>query len=383
MAKNRANRRGRRAVRPRSRPRAARVRAVPRYQDGYGNGYREGVQAGISSFDTLFEGTSIIIPTFNQRELLGKCINSIVRHTQPAYEIIVIDNGSTDGTAEYLARLGGTVRYRVLERNRGFAGACNIGLMMAKGRTLMLLNNDTLVTKNWLANLLACLDSDPGIGAVGPVTNYIGGEQQIRVPYTNVHDMQSFASGFNRHDPGRWQETDRLVGFCVLMRRETFLRIGYLDEGFEFGNFEDDDWDTRVRLLGQRLVIAGDTFIHHFGSVSIRALGDDFLRVHAANERYYIDKWRGWQQWAGTVASAIAEDGNAGSLGLSELFPERGCRPRGRCRRLLGGRRHAQARDRRAAVRGRQALAHRSAPMARRGPDRSGCSGLPLARRRR
>ncbi|SFA93669.1 Glycosyltransferase, GT2 family [Cohnella sp. OV330] len=321
MVNNRTSRGGRRDRRPRSRRGGARVRAVPVYQDGYGNGYREGVQAGIASFDTLFDGTSIIIPTYNQRELLGKCIHSIVRHTEPSYEIIVIDNGSNDGTAEYLAKLGGTVRYRVLERNLGFAGACNIGLMMAKGRTLMLLNNDTIVTDNWLDNLLACLNSDPGIGMVGPVTNFISGEQQIPVPYTDVRDMQAFASGFNRHDPDRWQKTDRLVGFCVLMRRETFLGIGYLDEGFELGNFEDDDWDIRVRLLGQRLVIAGDTFIHHFGSVSIKALGDGFLPVHTANERYYLDKWRGWQQWAGIVASATVEDEHACSLGLSELFP--------------------------------------------------------------
>ncbi|MFC3800540.1 glycosyltransferase family 2 protein [Cohnella sp. GCM10012308] len=323
MVKNRAFRGGRRAVRQRPRPRrrGARVRATPGYQDGYGNGYREGVQAGLASFDTLFDGTSIIIPSYNQRELLGKCINSIVRYTEPSYEIIVIDNGSTDGTAEYLASLGGSVRYRVMERNLGFAGACNIGLMMAKGRTLMLLNNDILVTRNWLDQMLACLNSDPAIGMVGPVTNFISGEQQIPVPYTDIHDMQSFASNFNRHDPARWQDTDRLVGFCVLMRRETFLKIGYLDEGFELGNFEDDDWDIRVRLLGQRLVIAGDTFIHHFGSVSIRALGDGFLRIHTANERYYLDKWRGWQQCAGIVASSSADEERASALGISELFP--------------------------------------------------------------
>ncbi|CAI6042994.1 glycosyltransferase family 2 protein [Cohnella sp. JJ-181] len=329
MNKKRASPGGRRSRRPRQGRRAARgprVRALPGFGDGYGNGYREGVQAGLQSFDTLFDGTSIIIPTFNQQELLRRCINSIVRHTEPSYEIIVVDNGSTDGTAEYLKKLGGTVRYRALERNLGFAGACNIGLMMAKGQTLMLLNNDTLVTENWLDNLLACLNSDPDIGMVGPVTNFISGEQQIPVPYSEIHDMQAFAAGFNRRNPDRWQETERLVGFCVLMRRETFLRVGYLDEGFELGNFEDDDFNIRVRLLGQRLVIAGDTFIHHVGSVSIRALGDGFNQIHTKNERYYLDKWRGWQQWAGIgiAASQPAEDGRSGSrppLGLSVLFP--------------------------------------------------------------
>jgi len=324
MANVRPPRRGRRPRRRRAGRKVAVVRAAPGYDDGYGNGYREGVQAGLQSFDTLFEGTSIIIPTFNQKALLSRCINSIFKHTEPSYEVIVIDNGSTDGTADYLASLGGAVRYKALDRNLGFAGACNIGLMMAKGQTLMLLNNDTLVTRNWLENLLACLGSDPGIGMVGPVTNFISGEQQIPVPYADIQDMWPFAASFNRHDPGRWRETDRLVGFCVLLRRETFLKIGYLDEGFELGNFEDDDWDIRVRLLGQRLVIAGDTFIHHFGSVSIRALGDGFLHIHAANERYYLDKWRGWQQVAviGAAAPDAAADGaKTAALGISELFP--------------------------------------------------------------
>lgn len=325
MANVRSPSRGRRPGRRRAKRSGPVVRQAPDYEDGYGNGYREGVQAGLQSFDTLFDGTSIIIPTFNQKDLLRRCINSIFRNTEPSYEVIVIDNGSTDGTAGYLASLGGAVRYKALDRNRGFAGACNIGLMMAKGRTLMLLNNDTLVTENWLDNLLACLDSDPGIGMVGPVTNFISGEQQILVPYADVQDMQPFAASFNRHDPGRWRETDRLVGFCVLLRRETFLKIGYLDEGFELGNFEDDDWDIRVRLLGQRLMIAGDTFIHHFGSVSIRALGDGFQRIHTANERYYLDKWRGWQQVAGIGAAAspdaAAEGGKPSVLGISELFP--------------------------------------------------------------
>lgn len=302
--------------------RAARTAAgrSPGYRDGYGNGYREGVQAGLQSFDTLFDGTSIIIPTYNQKGLLRGCIDSIVRHTEPSYEIIVVDNGSTDGTADYLGSLGGAVRYRVLERNLGFAGACNIGLMMAKGRTLMLLNNDTLVTERWLDNLLACLGSSPDIGLVGPVTNFISGEQQIAVPYTDVHDLPAFAADFNRLNPSRWQETERLVGFCVLMRRELFLEVGYLDEGFELGNFEDDDFNVRVRLLGRRLVIAGDTFIHHFGSVSIRALGDGFSRIHSANERYYLDKWRGWRQLIGSRASRPDEED--GSPGLSEWFPD-------------------------------------------------------------
>lgn len=285
----------RRHVRSQQRRRPARsaVRTVKpsMYPVGLEAGYKEGLRSGYEGFSNLFEGTSIIIPSYNQVDYLKQCIRSIRENTDLSYEIIVVDNASTDGTADYLRGLGSQVRYRVMETNRGFAGAINVGLMMAKGKTLLLLNNDTIVTKLWLGNMLACLNSDPNIGMVGPVTNYISGEQLIEVPYTHVEDMPGFAQRFNIPDPGKWKPTERLVGFCLLFRRELWERTGYLDEGYEVGNFEDDDYNIRVRLQGYSLVIAGDTFIHHYGSVSMKALGEKLTEVNDHNMQAYIDKW--------------------------------------------------------------------------------------------
>ncbi|MBM7566719.1 glycosyltransferase family 2 protein [Paenibacillus sacheonensis] len=288
----------------RKRPQATQVRSRPRTRTnkrikkpltgreaGLAAGYQEGIRSGQESFGTYFDGTSIIIPSYNQLDYLKKCIASIHDMTASPYEIIVVDNASTDGTADYLQTAGGVVRFRVLERNRGFAGAINVGLMMAKGSTLLLLNNDTIVTQNWLDNLLACLNSDPAIGMVGPVTNYISGDQRIEVPYTDESGIQPFARRFNIGNPAKWTLTDRLTGFCLLFRRELWERTGYLDEGFEIGNFEDDDFNIRVRLQGYALVIARDTFIHHFGSVSMKALGSKFEEVNNHNEHVYVDKW--------------------------------------------------------------------------------------------
>jgi len=272
------------------------VRKV-RYREGFGEGYREGVQAGIQSYPTAFEGTSIVIPTYNQLDFLRLCVESIMKNTDLPYEIIVVDNASTDGTEAYLRGLGGQVRYRVLDDNRGFAGAINVGMMMAKGRTIMLLNNDTLATEKWLDNLLICLYSDDNIGMVGPVTNYISGAQQINVPYDNVADMPKFARENNISNPARWRRIDRLTGFCLLFRRELFEAVGYFDEGFEIGNFEDDDYNVRVRLIGKSLVMAEDSFIHHFGSVSMKALGDRFQEVNDRNQFYYSDKWHNPYEW--------------------------------------------------------------------------------------
>ena len=131
------------------------------YKAGMEAGYSQGVKAGYSSYDSFFEGTSIIIPSFNQAGYLKLCIDSISDNTELPYEIIVVDNASTDETAAYLRGLNGQVRYCILPENYGFSGAVNRGLMMAKGTTMLVLNNDTLVTDNWLENMLGCLNSIP------------------------------------------------------------------------------------------------------------------------------------------------------------------------------------------------------------------------------
>ena len=262
------------------------------FDRGYSDGYRKGIQAGIEGFGTYFDGTSIVIPTYNQLGFLRSCIDSIVRHTSVPYEIIVVDNASTDGTEAFANKLAGKIRYRRLDANRGFAGAVNTGLMMARGTTIVVLNNDTLVTENWLSNMLACLNSDERIGMVGPVTNMISfDKQRVAAPYLHIRDLGKFAARHNQPDPSRWMPAERLIGFCLLFRRKLLEDIGYFDEGYEIGNFEDDDYSIRVRLLGRQLMIARDTFIHHFGSVSIRSLGDQIAQINRHNETYYSEKW--------------------------------------------------------------------------------------------
>lgn len=271
------------------------MRKTPRvtsFQEGFQQGYDQGMTHGIHSYGKWMAGTSIVIPTYNQMDLLKGCIASIQAHTAHPYEIVVVDNASTDGTADYLRSLDLNVRYTVLERNLGFAGGANHGLMMARGQYIVILNNDVVVTPGWITNMLSCLDSDAGIAAVGPVTNYIGGEQQIEVPYSDVKDMLPFAERFNKPDPGKWKYTDRLVGFCLLFRRELLYDIGYLDEGYRIGNYEDDDWMIRIRLSGRKLCIAGDSFIHHFGSVSMKSIeNSQFEETNHRNAKFYEAKW--------------------------------------------------------------------------------------------
>jgi O-antigen biosynthesis protein len=261
------------------------------FDAGFHKGYEAGVAAGHAENGTLFSGTSIVIPTYNQLDYLKQCVQSIWAHTPEQVELIIIDNGSVDGTEEWLKSEYKRLRYRLNKSNRGFAGAVNQGLRMARGTTIVILNNDTLVTQKWLANLLHCVYSSPYVGLVGPVTNYISGEQLIPTHYKSIEEMFSFAEAYNNSNPAKWRNVSRITGFCLMMRREVFRKLGFFDEGFEIGNCEDDDYGVRARLLGYDLIVAEDTFIHHFGSVSIKAQDTRFEEFYQRNLDFFSKKW--------------------------------------------------------------------------------------------
>jgi len=249
--------------------------------------------------------TSIIIPVHNQLALTRLCIDSIRKHTRlGSYEIIAVDNGSTDGTAEWLERQP-DVRVIRLADNAGFPAACNRGLAEARGDNLLLLNNDTVVTPRWLDNLLDALHSDGRVGAVGPVTNAAAYHTAIPILYQNLEEMWRFAEAHNRPDPAKREERVKLIGFCLLLKREAFEKTGFLDERFAPGNFEDDDYCLRLRLAGYRLLLCRDTFIHHFGSASFRAWGHGaFAALLGRNEEKFVAKWG----FSSAEACALHED---------------------------------------------------------------------------
>ncbi|MCV9951025.1 glycosyltransferase family 2 protein [Paenibacillus sp. BT-177] len=235
--------------------------------------------------------TSIIIPTYNGLHLLKPCIEAIRTHTIDApYEIIVVDNASNDGTDDFCAseRL---ISVRLPE-NRGFPAACNMGLRLASGDQFVILNNDVTVTRGWLSNMLAALHSESTVGLVGPVTNYISGIQQIHGIEGDFASCLRYAEQNNVSNPSRWQEVKRLVGFCLLFRRELLERIGWLDERFSPGHYEDDDYCLRARVHGYKLLMCNDCFVYHQGNASFSRSETSWLEeLIERNYRLFIEKW--------------------------------------------------------------------------------------------
>lgn len=216
---------------------------------------------------------SVIIVTYNGiHEATIPCLESIFKHSgNEDHEIIVVDNNSSDGTQAYLTELSGRkphLRCVLNTTNRGFAGGNNDGIRTASGSILVLLNNDTRVSEGWLAGLRASLSEDDTIGLVGPVSNAVGNEQKIFTNGVAPAEILAEGAAWVRHSKGDAFETERLGFFCVALRRETANAVGLLDEAFDLGFYEDDDYCLRTRKAGYRLVCREDVFVYHQGSSS-------------------------------------------------------------------------------------------------------------------
>ncbi len=244
---------------------------------------------------------SIIIVTYNNLALTRLCLESVSRNTEyPNVEIIIVDNLSKDGTPDYLrqlAELEPSVKVILNDQNFGFAKANNQGIELATGDFIVLLNNDTIVPPGWLSRLLRHLN-DPKVGMVGPVTNFVGNEAKIEVPYFTWREMENFAHEHTWQHDLLVSDIHMLAMFCVAIRREVFQQIGPLDERFGIGMFEDDDYSVRVKQAGYRLVCAADVFVHHFGQAAFGKLikSGDYDRLFEENQRQYEAKWQtAWQ----------------------------------------------------------------------------------------
>jgi GT2 family glycosyltransferase len=224
---------------------------------------------------------AVIIPLFNQLAYTKICLESLASTVDDSTKILAIDNGSTDGTGEYLRGLKGI---SVIDNrsNLGCASAWNQGVRSTNSEWLVILNNDVILSQGWLEGLVEYAEENRA-DLVSPA---------IREGEYN-YDLGKYAGEFVKRmthvaRPGEAH------GICFLVRRRVFETIGLFDENYRIGQFEDVDFFRRAKAAGFRLAITGRSLIHHFGSMTQKSFGREKKKKSYATENraYYRRKWR-------------------------------------------------------------------------------------------
>lgn len=284
---------------------------------------------------------SVIVLTYNTRDLVLRCLEAFYdRALALGWQIIVVDNGSTDDTARVIPEQFPEVELIRSERNLGFAGGNNLGLRRARGRVIVLMNGDVRASAEVLGAAADTLIAQPDWGALSPRLVTPDGTPQPfafgKDPAPGYLLLRGLKAILGLGPMHRWGvehpvEVDWVSGACMLVRQEMVEQVGLLDERF-FLYFEDNDWCLRMRKAGWRVVYDPRFSVVHFGGASlpqryvanrvyyqslVRFYGKHYGVVATAMLRIFLAIYRalrswkyarkpGWQRWRGSLAGTPA-----------------------------------------------------------------------------
>jgi GT2 family glycosyltransferase len=243
--------------------------------------------------DIKMPRVSIIVLTYNNVKHTKACLYSILKYSNyPNLELVIIDNNSKDETPAFLKvfkKKYGNTKFILNKTNKGFAGGCNQGVEAATGDYIIFLNNDTIVTPDWVNGLIKPL-KNKNVGIVGPLTNFMWNHQEVEISYRSVESMLKKVADIK--SKSGFREADDIAFFCVAARKEVIKEVGSLDEQFGVGMFEDDDYCLRVKKAGYKVAVAEAVFIHHFGQISLFSLGNEkYKEIFEENKKKFEKKW--------------------------------------------------------------------------------------------
>jgi GT2 family glycosyltransferase len=233
---------------------------------------------------------SIVIPCLNRMDLTKQCLEALFTVTDGVpYEVIVVDNGSDDGTAEYLSSLGERIRVISNPENQGFAIACNQGARAATGEYVVFLNNDTVPLRGWLRAMVDVVRTEPGVGIVGSKLLF----PDRSVQHIGVSMSREFGTPYHiyRGAPedapvaSRRRDLNCVTAACMLVRKSEFEEVGGFDEGYR-NSFEDIDLCFRMVQRGYRVVYEPASVLLHLESQTSGRKDHD-----PHNMRRFVERW--------------------------------------------------------------------------------------------
>ena len=230
---------------------------------------------------------SVVILNFNGKRYLEACLTSVLSQTFRDFEVIIVDNGSSDGSAEYLATHYPWVKVVKNEKNLGFAGGTNSGIRQARGEYILTLNNDTHMHNRFLECLVRVMKSDKSVGMCAPKMLFCDG----RINSTGICLSRSGAAwdrGMSEPDKGQYDIQEEVFGPCAgaaLYRREMLEEIGLFDEDF-FAYGDDTDIGLKGRLAGWKCLYIPEAVVYHRYSQSSGS--------YSPLKAFYVERNRVW-----------------------------------------------------------------------------------------
>lgn len=231
----------------------------------------------------------LIMAVWNEPDITLAAIKSLHEHSHFPYRLIVIDNASEAPTASLLQDAAQSGHYGQIEivrneHNRGWLHATNQGLAMADADYVCLINNDIAAGPGWLKNCIATLERVPDAGIANPRGNERSENQRVQ-------NVSAYARELAAQHSGAFTELDHACGFCMIIKREVLASLPMLDESFDGGHYEDDDYSRKAQQLGYRCIQCDDAFVLHAGSVSFKKVPAERQRLIARNRAIYEARW--------------------------------------------------------------------------------------------
>ncbi len=239
----------------------------------------------------------IIIVNWNGKEYLNDCLRSVFNQSYENFKVILVDNGSTDGSIEFVKKIYSDVEIIPLDKNYGFAKGNNIGIEKAlkdeKVQYIVLLNNDTKVEPQWLEELVKVAKSDEQVGSCQPKMLSLANPKMIDALGISItKNGGAIQDGYGIEDTGQYNQVKEVFGACAgaaLYKREMLSRIGLFDEDF-FAYYEDVDLALRARLAGWKCMYVPKAVAYHRHSATVGKTSSFKIYFLERNRYYYIIK---------------------------------------------------------------------------------------------
>jgi hypothetical protein len=239
---------------------------------------------------------SIVILNWNGKHNLAKCLESLFKISYKPYEIVIVDNGSTDSSLRYIKSLQKKNKNLILVKNfknLGFAEGNNIGYKRSRGELILLLNNDVIVEKDFLNALIKRIMSSTKIGAVQPkIKKYEKNNKENVIDSIGSYFTNSgflFHFGHNKPDSFKYSKEGEIFsmkGACMLLKRKVIEEVGLFDSRY-FAYFEETDLCQRIWMAGYKIYYIPDSVVYHRGGETAKQLGDAFIQFHSYKNRIY------------------------------------------------------------------------------------------------